>query len=120
MSDEPAATMEIAVLRAKLCELLAVKAGLKTDSYFTVGMFSALDMLMHQPIESILAKLPLSDAIKDAILHHRGLPGSALACALAIENAEWSEIEFRTLDQEDMLEVYREAVQWTNKIIRSL
>jgi len=120
MSDEPAATMEIAVLRAKLCEMLAVKAGLKTDSYFTVGMFSALDMLMRQPIESILAKLPLSDAIKDAILHHRGLPGSALACALAIENAEWSEIEFRTLDQEDMLEVYREAVQWTNKIIRSL
>jgi c-di-GMP-related signal transduction protein len=85
-----------------------------------VGMFSALDMLMHQPIDSILAKLPLSDAIKDAILHRRGLLGSALSCALAIENAKWSEIEFHNLDQEDMLEVYREGVQWTSNIIKSL
>ena len=120
MSDEPAAMMETAVLRAKLCELLAVKAGLQTDSYFTVGMFSALDLLMRQPIESILARLPLSDTIKDAILRHQGMPGRALSCALAIENADWPHIEFENLDQEDMLEVYREAVQSTNTILNSL
>ena len=120
LSDQPAALMEVAVLRAKICELLASKANLPRDSYFTVGMFSALDMLMQQPIDAILAKLPLSDAVKDSILEHKGPMGRALCCTLALENAEWSAISFENLDQEDMLDAYREAIQWTDGVIKTL
>jgi EAL and modified HD-GYP domain-containing signal transduction protein len=120
LSDQPAALMEVAVLRAKICELLASKAKLPRDSYFTVGMFSALDMLMQQPIDGILAKLPLSDAVKHAILEHEGPMGRALSCTLALENAEWSAIAFENLDQDDMLDAYREAIQWTDGVIKTL
>jgi len=117
MSNEPVAVMEIAILRAKICELLAQKAELQKESYFTTGMFSALDILMKQPIESILASLPLSEVIKAAILEREGMLGDALTCALAIENAQWSEIKFAGLDNEDILDVHRQAVQWTDNML---
>ena len=120
LSDQPAALMEVAVLRAKICELLASKANLPRNSYFTVGMFSALDMLMQQPIDGILAKLPLSDAVKHAILEHEGPMGRARSCTLALENAEWSAVAFENLDQDDMLDAYREAIRWTDGVIKTL
>ncbi len=116
MSGEPSAVMEIAVLRAKLCELLGDKAGFKTDSYFTVGMFSALDMLMKQPIDTVLGKLPLSEEIKTAIIERKGMQGDALSCALAIEQAQWSGIAFANLDYEDISAIHLEAMQWANSI----
>ncbi len=117
MSDEPIATVEVAILRAKLCELLAEKANLPMDKYFTVGMFSALDLLMRQPIKSILDKLPLDEDVNTAILERRGILGNALTCALAIENAQWSKIDFVNLGPEVLSEIYRQAIRWTNEVI---
>ncbi len=120
MSDEPVAMMEIALLRARLCELLATRARLSNSGYFTVGMFSALDILMKQPIRQILAKLPLSDDVSGAILEHKGLLGEALVCALAVENAEWNEMQFGSLTHKDIVTAFREAIQWSNNLIGSL
>jgi len=116
-SDGPPAAIEIALQRARICELLAEKAGMSSESFFTVGMFSALDVLMEQPINAIIAKLPLSDVVKDAILERSGLLGEALSCALAIENARWSEMHFAGLDDQDLAAVSREAMQWTHSVV---
>lgn len=116
--NTPVASMEIAILRAKMCELLAEKAGLPQDGYFTVGMFSALDILMEQPIKSILANLPLSESVKAAILERQGMQGEALNCALAIENADWSEMNFANLSQNQMAEVYRQAIRWAVSVLK--
>ena len=75
---------------------------------------------MQQPIDGILAKLPLSDAVKHAILEHKGPMGRALSCTLALENAEWSAIAFENLEQDDMLDAYKEAIQWTDGVIKTL
>ncbi len=120
ISDEPVAMMEIALLRARLCEQLASSAGLPTNSYFTVGMFSALDILMKQPIQKILAKLPLSVEVSSAILEQQGVLGEALLCTLAVENAEWNNMHFAALTHRDIVAIFREAIQWTNSIINSL
>jgi len=119
MSDEPVAMIEIALLRARLCEMLAVRANLPNDSYFTVGMFSALDMLMKSPIVHILAKLPLSDEVKAAILQHEGMHGEALSCALAVEKAEWNNFKFQRLNRKAIVGAFQDAVQWTNQVINS-
>ncbi len=119
MNDEPIAKIEIALLRARLCEMLAIRAKLPGDSYFTVGMFSALDMLMKNNINNILSKLPLSDEVKTAILQHQGMQGEALSCALAIEKAEWKNFKFQQLNRREIVDVFRDSVQWTNQIINS-
>jgi len=116
-SDRPTATMEIALLRARICELLAQKAGMPSESFFTVGMFSALDVLMEQPIRKIIGQLPLSEIIKDGILDRSGILGEALNCALAIEQARWSEMSFATLDEQQLAEVSREAMHWTHSVV---
>jgi EAL and modified HD-GYP domain-containing signal transduction protein len=119
-ADQPRAMVEIALMRAKTCELLAQRLGVPGDGFFTVGMFSALDVLMEQPIRRILSKLPLSEEIKNAILHGEGIMGEALTCAMAMERAQWSDIQFATLDERDLFGVSVEALQWTNGVIRHL
>lgn len=119
MSDEPVAKIEIALLRARLCEMLANRAKLPNDSYFTVGMFSALDILMKNNINHILEKLPLSDEVKAAILQHQGMQGEALSCALAIEKAEWKNFTFQRLNRREIVDTFRDSVQWTNQLMNS-
>ncbi|MCG8432844.1 MAG: HDOD domain-containing protein, partial [Gammaproteobacteria bacterium] len=47
MADRPSEILRIALIRAKACEHLGRKVGHSaTDTFFTVGMFSALDILM--------------------------------------------------------------------------
>jgi len=118
--DKPPALMEIALLRSKICELLSQKAKLHSDNYFIVGMFSALDLLLDQPIENILSHLPLSEEFNRAITDHEGLPGEALACALAFENDDYANIKFQNLHVNDLFEVYQQAIMWTSKIMKRL
>lgn len=118
--DQPAAMIEIALLRARTCELFGQRLGVPADGFFTVGMFSALDVLMDQPIGRVIAKLPLNDEIKAAILSRKGDMGAALSCALAIERGDWSGIRFADLGEADLSAVCREALQWTNDVAGKL
>ncbi len=119
-ADQPRAMIEIALLRAKTCEILGRHANVSPEGLFTVGMFSALDILMKQPIQKVLARLPLSDDIRGAILDREGVMGEALNCALAIEKAQWSAIQFSDLDEDDLFGVSVEALGWTNGVIDQL
>ena len=119
-SNKPAAMLEIALLRAKTCELLAEKAGMAIDNYFSVGMFSALDLLLDKPLKAILSDLPFSNEFKIAVIEHEGPMGQALSCALAFENGQWSEIGFKDLSSDDLFSAYHEAIRWTNQIMMQL
>ena len=120
MNDKPIALMEIALLRSKICELIARKAGYRADNYFSVGMFSALDLLMEQPVKNILDSLPLSEEFKAAIVERQGLPGEALSCALAFENGQWSDIGFTNLSDSDLFDIYHQAIVWTEAVMKKL
>lgn len=120
VNDQPQGMVEIALMRAKTCELLGKRTGVATDGYFTVGMFSALDVLMEQPIRAIISKLPLSEEIAAAILDREGIMGASLSCALAMEKAQWANVRFMELDERDMYAISVEAMQWTNGVIQRL
>ena len=120
IDDRPQAMLEIALVRAKTCELLGRKAGGAVDGFFTVGMFSALDALMDQPIQIVIDQLPLSEPVRTAILDHSGTMGEALSCALAIEQAQWSHIRFLDLDSWEIFSASAEAIDWANGVIGRL
>ena len=120
VNDQPQGMVEIALMRAKTCELLGKRTGLAADGYFTVGMFSALDVLMEQPIRAIITKLPLSEEITAAILKRGGIMGASLSCALAMEKAQWANIRFMDLDERDLYSISVEAMHWTNGVIQRL
>ena len=121
LSDRPSEILRTAMTRAKMCELLAVTSGERsTDRYFTVGMFSALDLLLQRPLEQLLEPLPLSDDIKSALLKHDGKIGETLVCVMAYEISDWDNTKLSYLDSNDIFLANIEAVTWANGIMNAL
>jgi len=115
MDDRPSEMIHLAMIRGKMCEMLAEKSGLKPlESFFTVGLFSALDVLMERDIESIIAPLPLNDEVENALLKHEGVLGDALKCALAYEIADFENVHFQNLTEDDFFISNVEAISWAN------
>lgn len=116
MDDRPSEMVHMAMTRARMCELLAEGAGIKqTESYFAAGMFSALDMLMEQPLESLLSQLPLSEEINQALKQNKGQIGQAVQCAKAAEIDQPSSLQFAALPLPEINRIYLQAIEWTNE-----
>lgn len=116
-SDKPTELSTTALVRARSCQLLAKASHLsKPDSFFTVGLFSALDAMMDQPLETLIKELPLADESIDALLEHNGVYGEALVCTLAMEHSDFSLIGFAELDMTELSDIYLESIQWADEL----
>lgn len=121
MDDKPRELMVTAITRARMCELLAIKASWPdTDQFFTVGLFSVLDALLDRPMKEALELLPLADEVQDALLEHIGTLGWALKCVQAYERADWDQVFCGNLSQDAIRDAYLEAVEWTRQTIEGL
>jgi len=72
------AVLQVALIRAKMCELLAAQRGDDKDRFFLVGLLSCLDCNSGYAIDKVLDQLPLSKEIAEAILFHTGKAGEVL------------------------------------------
>ena len=121
LSDRPSEILRTAMTRAKMCELLADKLGEKaSERFFTVGMFSALDLLLQRPLEQLLKPLPLSNEIISALLQHDGILGKVLTCVMAYEISDWDSASLDSLEANDILIANVEAVTWANVLMDML
>ena len=121
MSDRPSVMIHMAMTRAKMCELLADKAGLKPlESFFTTGLFSSLDIMMERELAEIIAPLPLSADVVSALLQHEGVKGEALTCVLAYEISDFENVKFLDLTADDIYVTHIEAITWANMVTESL
>jgi c-di-GMP phosphodiesterase len=117
--DKPRELMLNALSRARLCQLLAPQRRAEIDQkYFTVGLFSLLDVYLDQSLEELLAEIPLSQDIKDAILSRAGEPGTALEAAIACERADWQAQDQGPVDPRQLQRLYISALEWTRKVER--
>ncbi|HHO67445.1 MAG TPA: HDOD domain-containing protein [Gammaproteobacteria bacterium] len=121
LDDKPAEIVNTALVRGRMAELLAIRLGQpQPESFFTVGLFSILDVLMDNSMEEILTQLPLADHIAAALLEHAGIHGRILDCVLAYERGEWEKISCNTLTMKDIRGCYLEALAWSSQIQREL
>ena len=117
LSDKPAVVMQNALIRGKMCELLAQIVGQKTANFFLIGMLSSLDSILDISLEDALEQLPLGDDIIGAILHHKGLGGEALNCVLSYEHWNTDSISFGNVNQAKIGEIYMESINWATKVM---
>jgi EAL and modified HD-GYP domain-containing signal transduction protein len=83
-----------ALVRARTCELLGVRAGAADpDAWFAVGLFSVIDALTGVPLASVVPELPLADEVRDALLEHSGPMGAALSAATRCEGLSHADPE---------------------------
>jgi len=119
MNDRPLELIKIAMVRAKTCELIALKLKLKNeDQFFTAGMFSALDILMEQSITSLINPLPLADDVKLAILEHKGNMGIIVKCSQLLETSAADKLSIKEISKAELSALYFEADHWALEVTK--
>jgi c-di-GMP phosphodiesterase len=121
ISDKPSELTQIAMVRAKMCELISEKLNLpNSKSYFTVGLFSTLDAMLDKPLADILQELPLSDDLNQALLAHAGEMGEMLENILAYEFGNWDKIQSDSLAFDVFQEAYFKSIEWAGELGKAL
>lgn len=123
LDNKPPALTELAMVRAKMCEELgkSITRRASADDYFTIGMLSLIDAFFDMPMEELVKKLSLSDAMKKALIHHEGDMGSALDCVINYQNGTWDDvdqislIDSGTLTSDSITHAYLNSVKWAEE-----
>jgi EAL and modified HD-GYP domain-containing signal transduction protein len=105
--DAPDELVELALQRARMCEVLGGSRELDAaDGHFTVGLFSVADALLDSPMDEVLETLPFSDEIRAALLNREGPKGALLTTVVAYERGEFP------ADDGSLKGAYGDAVEW--------
>lgn len=107
--------MRTALVRARMAERLALELGeAEPGRAFTVGLFSTLDAVLGESLESLLDSTPLSAEVKLALTEHAGPLGELLERALCYERGNWSALEARRIDVAAHTRAHLEACAWAD------
>lgn len=110
--------MRSSLLRAKMMESLAIKAGMteQAPEIFMMGLFSMMDVLLNKPMEEILDSLPLTASVKRGLLGERSRYGDIMNIVLSYEQGLWNEVEAYSkkigLAAETLSKSYTSAIHW--------
>jgi c-di-GMP phosphodiesterase len=120
-NDKPDELVVTGIVRARMCEQLAVAYHHKdTEGFFTTGLFSVMDALMDTSLVELLASLPLSREIIEALLNYEGAKGRVLRAVIAYERGAFGELEELPPMRTPLTDIYAEAVQWANETVGTL
>ncbi|WP_372858814.1 EAL and HDOD domain-containing protein [Pseudoalteromonas sp.] len=117
--DKPIELMQMCVIRARFCELIASKVAKKVQGEaFLTGLFSLLDAILDKPMELLVDKLPFPDEIKAALTGEKNNLYYILETVKAYEKGSWWALEnavlLINLDSAFLPKLYKQAVQWAD------
>ena len=119
--DKPSELINLAMTRAKFCELASqdISSQLDTSIAFLTGLLSMIDAILDEDMATVLEKLPLSQEIKEPLLTKKGVMADLITLVQLIEHAEWDKtilvIDKLTLDKDKIVEHYNQAVAWADE-----
>jgi EAL and modified HD-GYP domain-containing signal transduction protein len=120
--NKPDELIRSSIIRAKFCELMAryVEPCKNTSELFTLGLFSSIDAILDDTMENVMAKLPLSQNIKNALVNNTGELAEYLEMAKSYERGDWSRFNELAKDhkvnQEKLPKSFLEAITWADAI----
>lgn len=120
LNGGPRELASMAVLRARLCERLALRlGGDRAGGFFLLGLSSLLDAMVQRPLPMAIADLPLSAEIRDALLGEDNDARRVLDAVVHYERGEWdtalSAAERASLDISDLADAYQDALRWAKQ-----
>jgi EAL and modified HD-GYP domain-containing signal transduction protein len=119
IDDTPSELLVTALVRARMCELIAEARRDNPDVAFTVGLFSLVDAIVDRPLEQILDSLPLSPEIGEALLTGGGRYGRTLAAVIAHERGRFAD-SARLAPNIELGGAYLRAVAWATEAQQTL
>jgi EAL and modified HD-GYP domain-containing signal transduction protein len=123
MSPENTELIKASLIRARMLSLCAEdkSRGIDEQEAFITGLFSSIDRLLNEPMAKVLARLPLTDTVKGALLGEPGALRDTLDAVLAFEHADWDSadtlLNLAGMPRGALTPFYLEAVNWQQALI---
>ncbi|MBV1921112.1 MAG: HDOD domain-containing protein, partial [Pseudomonadales bacterium] len=115
MDNKPNELLVTAIVRGKMCELVAEKLNRQfSGGYFTAGLLSLLDALLDKPLEKLVEQMPLSAELELALLTGGGDIGAVLRLVVAYESGDFDHAIMKGLEAEDLWDIYLKALEWSD------
>ncbi|MGA2500941.1 MAG: EAL domain-containing protein [Tepidisphaeraceae bacterium] len=118
---KPPELLVTCLVRARFCELLGPFVGLpgRALDTFLMGLFSAMDALMDQPLDLVISDIPVAADVSAALLGANTLLGKTYRMVLAFERGNSAMAEFIARDIKVPLphvsELYQQALHWVDQ-----
>jgi EAL and modified HD-GYP domain-containing signal transduction protein len=109
-NEEQLSTM---MARARLCQTLAERLNLPGDPAFTVGLLAGVADLIAEPIGELVARLPLTVEVTDALVDGHGQLGEVLNLVRAYESTDESVLADAPVSAADLAKSYLAAIGWS-------
>jgi c-di-GMP-related signal transduction protein len=122
--ESPSEVVVASTLRARVCELLAdeCRDTLNPSEAFLVGLFSMLDAIMERPMEQVIANLPVSAGVREALLGGQNRLKALLDCVMAYERGGWAQATdlaaLAGIEQDALSASYYQGITWVNHVFR--
>ncbi|MCA9136724.1 MAG: HDOD domain-containing protein [Planctomycetales bacterium] len=109
--SKPQELINLAMIRGKMCELLAVESGeSRPDRFYTVGLLSVMDAMLDKPMEDVIPLLPLAADMNEALLNRTGDLGPILVSVVNYEAGKI--IPPNSLTARQMEQAYQKTLRW--------
>jgi EAL and modified HD-GYP domain-containing signal transduction protein len=120
---KPSELVNLSIIRARFCAQVANKRQDQENPpmAFLTGLFSLVDALLDQALETVVSKLPISPEIKTALISNDGYLADYLAMSVCYEKGKWQALEQLcgklNVQSDDVSDFYQDALQWANSFI---
>ena len=124
-TDKPSELVVRSLARARFCELMAEKLGMKErmPDMFLMGLLSLMDCILGRPTAELLKDLPVQAEIKAALTGQPGRFRDVYDLVRAYERAQWEKLvellSWLKLPEEGVPDVYMAAAQWADMIYKA-
>jgi EAL and modified HD-GYP domain-containing signal transduction protein len=120
LGQKPAHLVTLALVRARMCEVLGEAVGKESHRHFSVGLLSLLDAFLDQPIDEAVERMGLAEDLNNALLRREGILGASVRVAEACERGAWEELEGTRWDPTAVRAAYLDALRWSGRVQSSL
>ncbi|BBN82084.1 histidine kinase [Pseudoalteromonas sp. A25] len=124
--NKPVELIKLSLTRARFCEQLALKAQNKkfVGPAFLTGMMSLIDAIHDDSMENIMGRLPLVDAIKQALVVKEGALAQLLLIVQSYEKADWQSAQQQCqaldINPDSLPQIYNDALSWCEEQMQVL
>ncbi len=88
-------------------------------SYFMMGLLSKLDVLLNIEMSELMAQMPLTLEISQAILNHKGRMGDILSDVKHYQKGEFDTVK-GDLGIAMYQVAYRHSIKWAEQVMKSV
>jgi EAL and modified HD-GYP domain-containing signal transduction protein len=123
-SDRGQEMVRLCAMRGRFLHSMAQRyaVGFSAETMFMIGLFSALDTILDQPMETILKELPLTKEVSLTLLGEQTAAAPWLDMVKALQRADWKTVRQRTdslgVVVEDAAHLFNEASRWSMALLR--